>query len=52
MSSPRPCGLCLGKQESPEFSQFLNLGESLEFLKVREPKRKLRIFLSQEYEKI
>ena len=29
--------LCLREQESPEFSQFLNLGGSLEFFQVPEP---------------
>ena len=31
------CGLCLREQESPEFSQSLNLGKSLEFFQVPEP---------------
>ena len=32
------CGLCMREQGSPEFSQFLNLGESLEFFSDPEPK--------------
>jgi len=31
------CGLCLGEQESPERSQSLNLGETLEFFLAPEP---------------
>ena len=36
MSSPRICGLCLREQDRPEFSQSLNLGESLKIFQVPE----------------
>ena len=37
LSSHFACGLCLREQGSPEFSQSLNRGESLEFFQVPEP---------------